>query len=733
LIIQIKGNPTKERYNAATVFVDHYSDITFVHLQRSLSAEDTIEAKEAFERWSKSHSVTISHCHADNGRFAETAFMAHVAKCGQTITFCGVNAHFQNGQAERRIRTLQELGRTQLLHAMARWPVAISHHLWPYVICNVSNCLNDMARTDEEKTRMELFAGTEVAPNVKQHHHIGCPVYVLENDLQSGKKMPKWMARARVGIYLGMSLRHARSVSLVLNPRTGMTSPQYHIKVDDTFETVLGITEATHGTWRSKCGFTKEITRKVAKTTSIKPRITKSILKVKETNDDNRPSVDVEQELLPDDFGPLPEIMENERGTSLGETIGDDTGTSQEPTLRRSKRNWKPTPRMLESIQQREDEVEERLPISLQAACYDDQFMTMIDDENPMCLLARTDGDTMYWDQALKQHDASNFIQAAIDEVTTHQDNKHWKVIARSEVPDDMPVLDAVWSMKRMRRLLTNEIYKWKARLNLHGGQQDHGVNYWEIYTPVVAWAAIRLMLALVLMYEWKTVQIDFVLAYPQADVECDIYMQIPKGFELEGKTRDTHVLKLIKNLYGQKQAGHVWNKHLHDNLIDMGWKQSKADDCLYYKGRVMFVVYVDDGILISKHQEDIDKELTTMRKRFNISIEGTLSDYVGVNIQRTDDGEIHMTQPNIIRSILQELNFNKDTKSMKTPALSSTILKDGKQLEQHKADWSYRRLIGKLNFLSSSCRPELSCAIHQAARFSADPRTNHTEAVKRC
>jgi hypothetical protein len=51
---------------------------------------------------------------------------------------------------------------------------------------------------------------------------------------------------------------------------------------------------------------------------------------------------------------------------------------------------------------------------------------------------------------------------------------------------------------------------------------------------------------------------------------------------------------------------------------------------------------------------------------------------------------------------------------------------------EKHKADWKYQCIIGNLNFVASSCQPEISCAVHQAARFSHDPRINHTEAVKR-
>jgi hypothetical protein len=71
MIAHIKGKPTIARYKAGTVFVDHFSDITYVHFQKTTSAIETIEAKEAFEKWSRSHGVNVKHYHAHNGRFAE--------------------------------------------------------------------------------------------------------------------------------------------------------------------------------------------------------------------------------------------------------------------------------------------------------------------------------------------------------------------------------------------------------------------------------------------------------------------------------------------------------------------------------------------------------------------------------------------------------------------------------------------------------------------------------------
>jgi hypothetical protein len=124
-------------------------------------------------------------------------------------------------------------------------------------------------------------------------------------------------------------------------------------------------------------------------------------------------------------------------------------------TVRGSNRTWKPTRRFLECIEQEGYAI----PVGLQAFVYNTECKTIVDNVNPMCLLLKTDGDTMYRDKAIKQHDKEEFLKAAILEIRTHQENGHWKVIPRGEVPVNQPVLDAGWSMKRKRRPRTNELY----------------------------------------------------------------------------------------------------------------------------------------------------------------------------------------------------------------------------------------------------------------------------------
>ena len=119
-----------------------------------------------------------------------------------------------------------------LLHAQRRWPEAINEHLWPYAVRNAADVDNNLPRLKTKQSPLERFSSVAIRPRAKYFHPFGCPSYVLNSKMQDNKKGPKWSERARVGIYLGNSPRHARSVGLILNLTTGLVSPQYHVSYD---------------------------------------------------------------------------------------------------------------------------------------------------------------------------------------------------------------------------------------------------------------------------------------------------------------------------------------------------------------------------------------------------------------------------------------------------------------------------------------------------------------------
>ncbi len=114
------------------------------------------KSKLAFEKFALSHGVHIKHYHADNGRFKDNLFIKSIEDKGQTISFCGVGAHHQNGIAEKRIGDLQRRATALLLHAQRRWPDAINTHLWTYAI-SAANDSRNYTPTNENLKRDVLY------------------------------------------------------------------------------------------------------------------------------------------------------------------------------------------------------------------------------------------------------------------------------------------------------------------------------------------------------------------------------------------------------------------------------------------------------------------------------------------------------------------------------------------------------------------------------------------------
>ena len=361
-----------------------------------------------------------------------------------------------------------------------------------------------------------------------------------------------------------------------------------------------------------------------------------------------------------------------------------------------------------------------------------EELTNPIGEINPVSFAASmADEDTMYLHEALKAPDRAQFLKAMQEEVEAHSRREHWEVVPKSTMPKNQQILKSVWSMKRKRRVATGEIYKWKARLCVDGSRQIKGVNYWDTYAPVVSWESVRTLLTLALTKGWVTRQIDFVLAYPQADVECDLYMEIPKMCNVGGNKRD-HVLKLKKNLYGSKQAGKVWFRHLLKGLKQRGFKQSRADECVFYKGSTIFVVYVDDGILIGPDANEIDAIIKSLQEDYDLTDEGDLKEYLGIRCDKTRTGGLKLTQPTLIGRILKTVGITAKTKVRKRRTPANKVLQKDLGGLKRRQKWDYRSVIGMLNFLCRSTRPDLSFAVSQAARFMANPMKSHEDAVHR-
>jgi Reverse transcriptase (RNA-dependent DNA polymerase) len=147
--------------------------------------------------------------------------------------------------------------------------------------------------------------------------------------------------------------------------------------------------------------------------------------------------------------------------------------------------------------------------------------------------------------------------------------------------------------------------------------------------------------------------------------------MKLPKRFEVVGENVD-YVLKLKKTLFGQKQAGRVWNKQVN-KLESVGFKQSVIDECLFYEGSSMFILYTDDSILVGPYDNELEVIIKDMQKAdLNMTSDGDISDFSGVQIKRKTEAEFYLTQPHLINDILKELRLDQASMIKRTPGMSS-------------------------------------------------------------
>ena len=273
---------------------------------------------------------------------------------------------------------------------------------------------------------------------------------------------------------------------------------------------------------------------------------------------------------------------------------------------------------------------------------------------NPFTYKATND-DVLHYGQMLKDPDREKFEEGMKAEMKGLVDAETYEVIHKSALPAGIKPIQAIWSFRR-KCLPDWTISKWKAHLCPHGGQQEHSINYWETYAPVVNWSTVHLVLILSLLTGLASRQIDYVQAYTQAPLDCDLYMHVPAGFHVHNMSLDfsngqrtniddqNYILKLRKNLYGLKQAGNNWFRRLRKGLLSRGFKQSKIDPCLFLRKDVVLVVYVDDCLLFARKPETLDNLITSLQQEFTLTDEGDVGAFLGLDIKRNEKGQLELT-----------------------------------------------------------------------------------------
>ena len=171
-----------------------------------------------------------------------------------------------------------------------------------------------------------------------------------------------------------------------------------------------------------------------------------------------------------------------------------------------------------------------------------------------------------------------------VEEYQAAIDNNTWKLV---DCPTNVKPIGCKW-VYRIKYNQKGELEKYKARLVAKGFAQQEGIDYEETFAPTAKWNTIRLTLALAAQKGWKVHQMDVKSAFLNGDLQEDVYMTQPPGFEVEGQ--EHKVCKLIKALYGLKQAPRAWYAKMDDYLKKVGFQRTQnwnLDSCLKWNAEI--------------------------------------------------------------------------------------------------------------------------------------------------
>ena len=396
------------------------------------------------------------------------------------------------------------------------------------------------------------------------------------------------------------------------------------------------------------------------------------------------------------EFAEFEEISRNDVQISP-EVVQEEPGT---PELRRSSRIPKPTQRYSPSL----------------------HYLLLTDSGEPEC-----------YDEAMQVEDSVKWESAMKDEMDSLMSNQTWEL---AELPPGKKALHNKWIFRIKEEHDGSKRYK--ARLVVKGFQQKEGVDYTEIFSPVVKLTTIRLVLKIVAAENLHLEQLDVKTAFLHGDLEEEIYMKQPEGFIKAGKKN--LVCRLKKSLYGLKQAPRQWYKKFDSFMCSRSFTRCQADHCCYIKkfdnSFIILLLYVDDMLVAGSDMQEIINLKRELSKQFAMKDLGSAKQILGMRIKRdTKSRTLVLSQAEYINKVLSRFNM-QNAKPVSTPLgvhfrLSKEQSPKTEKERTYMEKVPYASAIGSLMYAMVCTRPDIAQAVGAVSRYMNNPGKVHWEAVK--
>ena len=309
----------------------------------------------------------------------------------------------------------------------------------------------------------------------------------------------------------------------------------------------------------------------------------------------------------------------------------------------------------------------------------DEKIQNCEEDEIKHMLFATLNRDPINYEEAMKTAERGQWKQSVTEEYSSMDENQVWILVERPKFMKNgerANIIDSKWVFKT--KIEKDGTIRRRARLVIRGFKDRNIYNLKETYAPVPRLPLVRAVLAIINYYDLEAYQLDVKTAFLNGELEEEIYMEIPDGYECDEKTKSTKVFKLQKALYGLKISPKKWNNKFTKEVEDLGLQNDIDEPCLFTwrkNGKfVILILYVDDIIITGNDKQKLDECKTKLKEKFKMTDLGEPKKFLGMIIQRNrEKKEMIIHQQPYIESVLEKFNMS-ECKAQSTPMVTRQV-----------------------------------------------------------
>jgi hypothetical protein len=316
------------------------------------------------------------------------------------------------------------------------------------------------------------------------------------------------------------------------------------------------------------------------------------------------------------------------------------------------------------------------------------------------------------------------FRQAEVDHLKSHEATNSWEIVDKQMAKDlNCKILGTMW-VYVYKENEDSTLKKCKARLVVRGDQEAKV--YEDTYAATLAARTFRILMALTAKYDLDAIQLDIVNAFMNAEVQRNVFVEIPQGFRKEPESR---CYRLNRAMYGLRQSPLLWQKHITRTFEALGFTIIPQEPCVMIKDDLILFFYVDDiGMLFPKGRRAVVEEiLAQLRSKYDVTGGEELEWFLGVRVLRDRKRrKLWLSQTaycdKMFAQHADERQQGVGPQKYFTPLYENADLNQSLEKVPHATREKFQRRTGAAQYAASVTRPDIAFAAARLARHNHNP-----------